>query len=64
MIKVIHSEVEPLVVECTESDAKLCSNCRYHGSCYFKSKDTRGVLYAFVFSLSLFPILIASILIY
>ena len=62
MIKVIHLEDDPLVVECTESDVRLCSNCRYHGSCNFKSKDARGVMYAFLFSISLFAILIASII--
>ena len=62
MIKVIYSEENPLVVECTDGNANLCPNCRYNGNCNFSSKDAKGVMYAVLFSLSLLVLLAASII--
>ena len=62
MIKVIYSEENPLVVECTDSHISLCPSCKYNGSCNFSTKDARGVTYAVLFYLSLLGLLLASIL--
>lgn len=50
------------ILECNESDVNVCCNRKDYNSCHFVSRDRRGVMYALIFSLLFYMILLLGII--
>ena len=50
------------VLECSESDKNVCCDCKDYNSCYFVSRDKRGIMFAVLFSLALYLVIILGVI--